>query len=294
MSVKNERRKEQRAKRRAGGLCSECDQPAMPFLSRCEKHHKLHKDHMQSEEYKIKQKEKVKQRKADRIAKGLCTNCLNPALPGLLMCAEHNATHKQNQRKKLEKLEAAGKLKEHRSILAGLRKELTAKRKAEGLCVTCGEPAVVGYTRCQEHRDKHHAIEVKKRSSRLEAGLCIMCGEKPHVADGQQCDVCLLKRTAANLWGSKSRWHDLLEIMERQQYICVHTGRRLTIGGNASIDHIVPKSKGGSDEVANLQWVDLAANCFKLNQLDEDVRRLAFEITLKHYDDFLRFKEGVA
>lgn len=41
------------------------------------------------------------------------------------------------------------------------------------------------------------------------------------------------------------------------------TGILLVPGRNASIDHKVPRAKGGSDDIGNLQWVDLKVNLMK-------------------------------
>ena len=42
-------------------------------------------------------------------------------------------------------------------------------------------------------------------------------------------------------------------------------GIKLIIGINASIDHIMPTSKGGTNETSNLQWVDKWVNWAKSN-----------------------------
>lgn len=42
------------------------------------------------------------------------------------------------------------------------------------------------------------------------------------------------------------------EVLVRDNYQCQHCGAVVT-GRKAHVDHIVPKSQGGSDEVANLR-----------------------------------------
>lgn len=61
---------------------------------------------------------------------------------------------------------------------------------------------------------------------------------------------------------------------------CPYTGIKLIPGVNASLDHIVPKCNGGSDELSNLQWVHIWINKMKFcSDEDEFVRKL---------DEFLR------
>jgi CRISPR/Cas system Type II protein with McrA/HNH and RuvC-like nuclease domain len=101
-----------------------------------------------------------------------------------------------------------------------------------------------------------------------------------------------LKQTATTLWGDQKRWPELKQLLENQRYICVYTGRDVRLGANASIDHILPRARNGSNDISNLQWVDIAVNCFKLNQLGEEVLQLAFEIARYNYNEFKAFMEG--
>ena len=56
----------------------------------------------------------------------------------------------------------------------------------------------------------------------------------------------------------------VLELLfEAQGRRCALTGVLLVPGVNASIDHKVPRAKGGSDDIDNLQWVDLKVNLMK-------------------------------
>jgi len=46
----------------------------------------------------------------------------------------------------------------------------------------------------------------------------------------------------------------LQAVFERQGGICPYTGRTLTYG-TAEIDHVLPRAKGGTDCVDNVEWV---------------------------------------
>ena len=58
-------------------------------------------------------------------------------------------------------------------------------------------------------------------------------------------------------------------VYERSDGCCVLCGKRLTLG-TMTLDHIVPLSMGGKDEMDNLQAVCYADNQFKNNILPED------------------------
>ena len=58
--------------------------------------------------------------------------------------------------------------------------------------------------------------------------------------------------------------------MEHQQWQCVYTGEKLIAGVNASVDHRIPSSRGGSDDLCNLQWVTKKINRMKGNMTHQE------------------------
>lgn len=54
----------------------------------------------------------------------------------------------------------------------------------------------------------------------------------------------------------------IMELIERQQFRCALSGRPLT-PETASLDHIVPLSRGGTHELSNLWIVDYQVNTAK-------------------------------
>ena len=52
--------------------------------------------------------------------------------------------------------------------------------------------------------------------------------------------------------------------------MCPYTNKKLTLGDGTSIDHKVPKSRGGSLEISNLHWVCTEVNFMKRDMLHEE------------------------
>lgn len=62
---------------------------------------------------------------------------------------------------------------------------------------------------------------------------------------------------------------DLMLLWEKQQGLCALSGRQLDIL-TATIDHIIPKARGGTHEIDNLRWTTPEANFAKRDLLDEE------------------------
>jgi 5-methylcytosine-specific restriction endonuclease McrA len=70
---------------------------------------------------------------------------------------------------------------------------------------------------------------------------------------------------------------ELWGILKRQRMLCALTGRMLN-RDNISLDHIVPLSKGGSNEPNNLRFVHIDSNTFKMDMDDMALLELAKDI----------------
>lgn len=73
-----------------------------------------------------------------------------------------------------------------------------------------------------------------------------------------------------------SAW-ELWKLAKKQKLICSLTGRKLTIK-NISVDHILPLSKGGTNALNNLRFVDRHANLARLTFSDNELFELAKDI----------------
>lgn len=77
------------------------------------------------------------------------------------------------------------------------------------------------------------------------------------------CEVCTLKRIAYDQTGSWKNWKAIRDMFYQQGGCCAYTGLPLRIGDNATLDHLMPKSKGGDNSLDNLHWVDMTVNRMK-------------------------------
>lgn len=84
------------------------------------------------------------------------------------------------------------------------------------------------------------------------------------------CRVHYFKKAAHDATGKISDWMALAEIFEAQGARCAYTGAPLVLGVNASVDHIVPRTRGGGDELRNLHWTTLVVNRAKRELTEEE------------------------
>jgi 5-methylcytosine-specific restriction endonuclease McrA len=71
---------------------------------------------------------------------------------------------------------------------------------------------------------------------------------------------------------------DLLDLWDRQGGLCALTGAAMDIH-DSEVDHIVPRSRGGSEHLSNLRWLSRAANQAKGDLLDEEFVALCAQVS---------------
>ena len=93
-----------------------------------------------------------------------------------------------------------------------------------------------------------------------------MCGRYDVIFSKTKWRLCskhwFRKRARENL-GNSELGGAIWGILNKQKYKCAYTGIDLEPGVNASLDHIIPKTKGGSNDLTNIQWIDKDVNIFK-------------------------------
>ncbi|BAY83208.1 HNH endonuclease [Calothrix parasitica NIES-267] len=61
-------------------------------------------------------------------------------------------------------------------------------------------------------------------------------------------------------------------VFERNKYQCQNCGKRYE-ETSLTIDHIIPLSRGGSNDISNLQTLCFSCNCKKSDNIDNRFRR---------------------
>ena len=111
-------------------------------------------------------------------------------------------------------------------------------------------------------REEINKVRNIRRQKRKEEGNCLDCG-KPSFR-WHLCEKHYHKKIARHYrLRYKVKFEDLLELFIKQNGKCAISGVEITIGCDASVDHIVPKVAGGKNELSNYQWVHKKVNLYK-------------------------------
>ncbi len=192
-----------------------------------------------------------------RRDKGICVRCGNEPANGGRMCRA--CLNKEAARIKMSR----------------------ESRKQLGVCTECGMP-VKDRGLCSKHLEKRYLFIASfedKRKARKLSGKCQQCGREA-IENGfvkeRYCETCYLKKVARTNFSITSLWRELKSLFETQS-ICPYTGRQLVLGVNTTLDHRVPVSRGGSNDISNLQWIYFGG------QYQYDVNRMKGAMTEEEY-----------
>ena len=179
----------------------------------------------------------------DRIKNGLCRYCCKPWSGSGQVC--------DSCKPRLQKASA----------------RVRAKRKSNGVCISCPNPARPGKDNCQACAAKTAKRYRLLTQSRKDSNICTLCGLVPPIPNSQQhrCTTCYLKHIVKSRKMPVTTVPPLLTLFESQDGKCVYTNRPITIGIDAELDHIIPRSKGGPNTVENFQWLWSPVNRMKNN-----------------------------
>jgi hypothetical protein len=124
--------------------------------------------------------------------------------------------------------------------------------------------------------------ERQARLRRAELGLCRHC--KAPATVGRVCFKHWLCVVAFNHLGTRRGWRTLQDLWVKQGARCAYTGEALVPGEGASLDHIVPFSKGGSFSADNVQWVSYRVNRMKTDMTHAEFIRMCVTIAIRHIE----------
>ena len=148
------------------------------------------------------------------------------------------------------------------------RKQRTINAKNAGICLNCEVNICKNnITVC----DSCSVIAKNKRLNNIKKGLCSKCNNNP-LPKIQLCEICFYKSASYNFCKTNTKWILFRDLLIKQNYRCAITGEILTPGDNCSLDHILPISLGGNDDINNCQWVSKSINFWKLNRSHEQVQ----------------------
>lgn len=184
------------------------------------------------------------------------------------------------EHEKSERMRRKAERMRDREVKRTTAQELRDGRKEAGLCPECGNPAVMGGVRCAGCRDKDKEARRIANAKIAEAGLCQRCRVSP-VRIGVFCEECWYKSKAQGFGGS-GNWKKLRDLLVSQDFQCAYSGKLLILGPDASIDHKIPRSRGGSNDVSNLQWVSRTVNQMKTVFTHQEFLR-ACEVIVKRW-----------
>lgn len=233
--IVNEKNKGKRKAFAKQGVCTVCGSPSWhPNRIYCEYHRNI-------------ANEKTKKRISLLLQDGLCVHCGKEPLwrPGAQRC--FTCKIKYNEYSKIN------------------ARNLRVKNIAKGLCVQCSTPIDrKSKTMCSRCHNMAFERTRKWKDLRKVNGLCLTCG-KPAIVHGKApaCSMCWFKRIAGSTAKSSRKWKTIKLLLEKQNFKCAYTGEHLKIGINASLDHIIPIRKGGNHSPENLQWITCNINSMK-------------------------------
>lgn len=166
------------------------------------------------------------------------------------------------------------KLKRKREIKA----RFIANQKAKGLCIECSNAVSNGRLRCDECLARRSKKRTENKAKAIENNLCRECFVIPSFGQSRMCKKCFAKKISRRYFKTSAHWQELLDKFEAQSGICAYSGRPLKLSEDTELDHIVPRSRGGANEVSNVHWVLTSVNRMKRNLLESEFFALINDI----------------
>ena len=188
------------------------------------------------------------------------------------MAAKHSQAYRDRHREAQLCLHCSRKRQPGKVLCKGCHKRNLAS-KGPGKCRTCGAVSAK-LSRCDVCREKLRA----NYRFRVKNGGCVVC--KDPATAGAFCFRHWLKNIG-HPYGLnfKNGGLGMIEqLWTEQQGLCAVTGTELIPGHSASLDHLIPQSKGGPSTKENLRWVLLEINRAKMDLTHEQFVQMCRDV----------------
>lgn len=123
---------------------------------------------------------------------------------------------------------------------------------------------------------KIKTIKINRRKDKTTSGydvLCCICISE-RLPTSRYCIRCLIWQTVRKYSldqnSSEVLITQLIDKFYKNEASCFYTDLPLVLGLNASIDHRLPKSKGGTNTIDNLEWVHVSINNLKSGRTEKE------------------------
>lgn len=149
------------------------------------------------------------------------------------------------------------------------KKNANFKNNLYPQCRTCEDKKAKQY---RIDNQEINAIKAKEHRKKLrENGICVQCGQrKAEFKNSSMCRMDYIKNICNATLRDSSRWEEIDNLLKEQNYKCALSGVDIDWGKRASIDHIIPRKKGGTHDIENLQMVHYNVNFMKMDMLMGD------------------------
>lgn len=139
------------------------------------------------------------------------------------------------------------------------------KEGRKNLCKKCGS------LRTQKYKITGRTKQLKQLANKN--NRCERC-LKPRLQYAKTCLTHyvsnLLSAWKLNKKEKEQLTSKLIDKLEKNEYSCFYTGLALIPALNTSIDHRIPKSKGGTNDITNLEWVHRGVNGMKGDETEKE------------------------
>jgi hypothetical protein len=219
--------------------------------------------------------------------RGLCVCCGEKSVDGYSRCQKHLESSWRRRSSTATKCGNCGKptMKDRsycETCFVVCREKQDRKKKErleKGLCYECDNPIDrPGKKICKACCTRSTERTRKQKQDRTDAGMCVMCGKKPPLEHSRYCEFCYFKIASSQHFATVAEASGLQKLFHDANGQCAYTGRQLTLGLDAQLDHIVAITRGGANSVSNMQWIHRDANQMKWNYSEEEFLALVRDI----------------